>query len=345
MKIRKIAVTAVLIAALAFTAFAGGQQDGESDGYVIGFSNSFNGNTYRQAEEAEFIALADQMVADGILKEYTILESNQNTATQVSQIESLILDGVDAIIVDPGSASGLNGAIESAVDAGIPVVVVNGGPVTTDAPYQINFPYQKIINVPAQFVADKLGGEGNVIIIRGIAGVPADQMFYNGMVEIFDKYPGINIVGEVYGEWTGSVAQQQVASILPSCPEVDAVIGEGGDAYGAMQAFEAAGRDIPLIIGGNRGNFLTWWAEEARTNGYETMSWCTNAWTAAVGLYVAVDILDGVDVPKDMDFAGTMGGAYIYQDTIQEYTDLAADDVAFIVGDHQWIKDNLYTQK
>ncbi|MDC7226823.1 MAG: substrate-binding domain-containing protein [Spirochaetales bacterium] len=341
---KKNFMTAILLVVMVTMVFAGGQQE-SGDGYVIGFSNSFNGNTYRQAEEAEFIKLADQLVAEGVLADYTILESNQNTATQVSQIESLILDGVDAIIVDPGSASGLNGAIESAVDAGIPVVVVNGGPVTTNAPYQINFPYRKIINVPAQFVADSLDGEGNVIIIRGIAGVPADAEFYAGMMDIFNKYPGINIVGEVYGEWTGSVAQQQVASILPSCPEVDAVIGEGGDAYGAMQAFEAAGREIPLIIGGNRGNFLTWWAAEAKANGYETMSWCTNAWTAALGLYVAIDILDGVDVPKDMEFAGTLGGAYIYQDMIEDYADLAADDIAFVAGTHEWIKENLYTQE
>ncbi len=314
----------------------------DGEGYVIGFSNSFNGNTYRQIEEEEFIKLADQMVADGTLKEYTILESNQDTAKQVAQIESLILDGVDAIVLDPGSAAGLNGAIEKSEEAGIPVIVVNGGPVTTDACYQINFPYEEIISVPAQFVADKLNGEGKVIVIRGIAGVPADDMFNKGVMDVFNQYPGIEVVGEVYGEWTGSVAQQQVASILPSCPEVDAVIGEGGDAYGAVQAFEAAGREVPLVIGGNRGNFLSWWAEKAKTSDYETMSWVTNPWAAACGLYVAVDILNGVEVPRNMEFAGDIGGAYIYNDTVQQYADLPADGIAFVPGTPEWIRENLY---
>ena len=104
--------------------------DNAGKGFVIGFSNSYGGNTYRQTMEALFRKLADSMVADGTLKSYKMLQSNNNVATQVSQIESLILEGVNAIIIDPGSGSGLNGAIDKAVSAGIPVVIVNDGPVT-----------------------------------------------------------------------------------------------------------------------------------------------------------------------------------------------------------------------
>lgn len=114
----------------------------------------------------------------------------------------------------------------------------------------------------AQYVADRLGGKGNVLISRGIAGVPSDTGFYEGMREVLDQYPDIKIVAEVYSEWTGSIAQKEIASVLPSLDQVDAVLGEGGDGYGAVMAFEAANREVPLIIGGNRGNFMTWWAQE-----------------------------------------------------------------------------------
>ena len=135
MKLAKISLVPLAIAmCLSATGFA----QSAKKGLVIGFSNSYNGNTYRQTMESLFKKLADQMVADGTLKSYKVLESNNNVATQVSQIESLILSGVNAIIVDPGSAAGLNGAIEKATAAGIPVVIVNDGPVTTDKCYQVN---------------------------------------------------------------------------------------------------------------------------------------------------------------------------------------------------------------
>lgn len=52
------------------------------------------------------------------------------------------------------------------------------------------------------------------------------------MREVLDQYPDIKIVAEVYSEWTGSIAQKEIASVLPSLDQVDAVLGEGGDGYG-----------------------------------------------------------------------------------------------------------------
>ncbi len=309
-------------------------------GFVIGFTNHFNGNTYRQTMESLFKKLADEMVADGTLSSYKMLEANQNEATQIAHIESLILEDVDAIIVDPGSASALNGAIEKADEASIPVIIVNDGPVTTDKCYQILWDTTSMATNAAKYLVDALGGKGNIINIRGMAGVPFDDEFNGALMDFFDDYPDIEIVGEVYGEWTGSVAQQKVASILPGLPEVDGVIGQGGDAYGALQAFIVADREIPIIIGGNRGNFLTWWAEEKAKNGYETFSWAANPWSAGSGLYVTVDVLRGVDVPKEM----IMPALEITQDMIDDFADLEPDEVAAKEYNHDWIVDTYYNQ-
>ncbi|MBC5648212.1 substrate-binding domain-containing protein [Christensenella tenuis] len=314
------------------------------DGFVIGFSNSYNGNTYRQTEEALFKELADKLKAEGVLSDYIIVESNQDNATQVSQIQSLVLKGVDAIIVDPGSATALNGAIEDAEAAGVPVIIANGGPVTTDKCYQINFDYTAAITPAAEYVVDRLNGKGDVLISRGIAGVPSDDGFYAGMMQVFEQYPDINIVGEVYSEWTTSVAQQQIASILPSLDNVDAVIGEGGDGYGAVQAFEAANREVPLVIGGNRGNFLSWWANEYEENGYETYSWTTNPGITAAGLFVAVDILRGKDVPREMNVGSIEITQQDMVDNIDYYKSMDADAIANQMYTYQWVQDTLYTQ-
>lgn len=309
-------------------------------GYRIAFCNSYNGNSYRQLQEKLFTEEAEKLKEEGTLSEYKILEANNDVATQVSQIESCVLEGYDAILVDPASATGVNGAIEEASAAGIPVLVINDGPVTTEECWQLNNPCYEFTKTAAEFVVEKLGGKGNVIVVRGIAGTAADEDYYNGMMDVFNQYPDIEVVAEVYGEWTASIAQQQVASVLPGLEQVDAVIGEGGEEYGVLQAFEAANRDIPIIISGNRGNFLSWWAEQKAANGYESFGWCCNAWHSAASLYILQDIIEGVDVPKDM----YMPGVYITQETVDDYADLGADEMPYEAYDHQWIKDNLYIQ-
>ncbi len=249
--------------------FAFGAGNKES-GFTIGFSNSYAGNTYRQTMEALFKKLADQMVADGTLASYKMLQSNNNLATQVAQIESLILEGVDAIIIDPGSGSGLNGAIEKADKAGIPVIIVNDGPVTTDKCYQINWDTAAMAKTALDHLAEILDEKGDIIEIRGLAGVAYDEHFHNGVLEALEAYPDIKIIASVYGEWTESVAQMQVTSILPGLKKVDGVLGQGGDEYGALQAFKAAGRDIPGDYRRQPREFLTWWSEEKAKNGYKS---------------------------------------------------------------------------
>jgi len=153
------------------------------------------------------------------------------------------------------------------------------------------------------------------------------------------KSPDIKVVGEVYGEWTESVAQKQVASILPGLPKVDGVIGQGGDEYGALQAFQAAGNDIPIIIGGNRGNFLKWWSEEKAKNGYKSYSWAANPWSAASGLYVAVDLANGVTGIPNVMIMPALG---ITQDMVDDFANLKADEVASKGYDHKWIEETYY---
>ncbi len=328
------------LTALACVAFliAGTAVFAKDKGFVIGFSNSYGGNTYRQTMEALFKKLADKMVADGTLKSYKMLQSNNNVATQVSQIESLVLEGVDAIIIDPGSASGLNGAIDKAVGAGIPVIIVNDGPVTSDKCYQILWDTDAMAANAVNHLAELLGKKGTIIEIRGLAGVPYDDAFHASAVKALSAYPNIKVVGSVYGEWTESVAQQQVTSILPGIKQIDGVLGQGGDEYGALQAFQAAGRKIPVIIGGNRGNFLKWWSEQKAKNGYKSFSWAANPWSAGSSLYVAVDILRGVNVPKTM----TMPALDITQDMVDNFANLKADEVAAKEYNHDWIVSTYY---
>ncbi len=322
--------------------FANGQSENDSSksgGYVIGFSNSYNGNTYRQAMENFMREAAADLKSTGELKELIFAESNQNNSTQVQQIENFILQKVDAIIIDPGSGTALNGAIQEASDAGIPCIIINDGPISSKAElcYQINFDNVAMMSYLTDYVCNAIGGKGNLIELRGTAGSSFDGIAHSGVVEGLKNYPNVNVVSEIYTDWTGSKAQSELASVLPTLTSIDGIVTQGGDSYAAVQAFLSAGLELPVIGGDNRGYFLKWWANEAPEN-YDTVSVSSNPWDGATGLYVAVDILDGLDVPKEMIHPF----AIITKDTVQEYKDVADEAICCPTYDRDWVRTNLY---
>ncbi|MEY8353986.1 ABC transporter substrate-binding protein [Lachnospiraceae bacterium 54-53] len=316
------------------------ENKGEGKGYVIGFSNSYNGNTYRQAMESFLKEAAEDLKKTGEVSEVIFAESNQNNSTQVQQIENFILQGVDAIIIDPGSATALNGAIQEASDAGIPCIIINDGPVSSEAElcYQINFDTIAQMGYLTEYVCEAIGGKGNIIELRGTAGSEFDNIAHEGVLKALEKYPEIKVVAEIYTDWTGSKAQSELASVLPALTEeVDGVVTQGGDSYAAVKAFQSAGLELPVIGGDNRGYFLKWWALEA-PEGYDTVSVSSNPWDGATGLYVAVDILDGKDVPKEMIHPFGI----VTKDEVMNYTDVADEVIACPTYDRDWVRENLY---
>ena len=318
---------------------AAAEDKGEGKGYVIGFSNSYNGNTYRQAMEGYLKEAAEELQKTGEVSEVIFAESNQNNSTQVQQIENFILQGVDAIIIDPGSATALNGAIQEASDAGIPCIIINDGPVSSEAElcYQINFDTIAQMGYLTEYVCEAIGGKGNIIELRGTAGSEFDNIAHEGVLKVLEKYPDIKVVAEIYTDWTGSKAQSELASVLPTLDKVDGVVTQGGDSYAAVQAFQSAGLDLPIIGGDNRGYFLKWWANEA-PEGYDTVSVSSNPWDGATGLYVAVDILDGMDVPKEMIHPFSI----VTKDEVKDYADVADEAICCPTFDRDWVRENLY---
>ncbi len=92
-------------------------------------------------------------------------------------------------------------------------------------------------------------------------------------------------------------SQSAVANVLPSFPEIDACVGMSGD-FGVVQAFQNAGRKVPVIIGSNRAEFIRWWIDEKAKNGYETISLGSEPSIGAVAFWIAVHILKGDKVPE-----------------------------------------------
>ena len=289
------------VAAMAVTlALGAGTALADTAAKKIALSNNYAGNSWRQAMLKSWDKVTKKAVADGIVAEASAFTTAENQATeQAAQIQNMILQGYDAIVLNAASPTALNGAVKQACDAGI-VVVSFDGVVTEPCAWRIAVDFKKMGAIQLDYLAKRMPKGGNVLEIRGLAGVFVDDEIHAGIEAGVKKNAQFKIVGSVHGDWAQEVAQKAVAGILPSLPQVDAVVTQGGDGYGAAQAFKAAGRPIPLIIMGNRQDELTWWKEQKDANGYETMSVSIAPGVGTLAFWVAQQILDGVDVPKDM---------------------------------------------
>lgn len=279
---------------------AGGSAFADTKDKKIALSNNYAGNSWRQSMLKSWDKVTKQAVADGIVAAADPFTTSENQVTeQAAQIQNLILQGYNAIVINAASPDALNGVVKQACDAGI-VVVSFDGIVTEPCAYRIAVDFAKMGEVQVDYLAAKMPGGGNLLEIRGLAGVFVDDEISKGIHRGVAKHTQFKIVGSVHGDWAQEVAQKAVAGILPSLPEVAAVVTQGGDGYGAAQAFKAAGRPTPTIIMGNRQDEIQWWKEQKDANGYETMSVSIAPGVSTLAFWVAQMILDGKKVPQDL---------------------------------------------
>jgi len=266
----------------------------------IALSNNYAGNSWRQAMLTSWEKITWPAVADGTVAAADAFTTAENQATeQAAQIQNMILQGYDAIVVNAASPTALNGAIKEACDAGITVVSFDGI-VTEPCAWRIAVNFKEMGRSQVEYLAGAMPGGGNLLEIRGLAGVFVDDEISAGIHAGVEQFPQFKIVGSVHGDWAQDVAQKAVAGILPSLPDVAAVVTQGGDGYGAAQAFAAADRPIPTIVMGNREDELKWWKDQKDASGYTTMSVSIAPGVSTLAFWVAQQILDGKEVPKDL---------------------------------------------
>lgn len=260
--------------------------------------------------------ITEPAVADGIVAAADPFTTAQNEVTeQAAQMQNLVLQGYDAIVLNAASTDGLNGTVKEACDAGV-VVVSFDGVATEPCGYRVAIDFHEWGLKQMDFLAEKLPEGGKLLEIRGLAGTWIDQEVHRGIEDGIATYPQFEVVGSVNGDWAQDVTQKAVAGILPSLPEgIVGVVTQGGDGYGAAQAFEATDRPIPIILMGNRYEELMWWKEQKDANGYETMSMSIAPGIATLAFWVAQQILAGVEVPHDLIAPYPI----VTQDTLEDY--------------------------
>lgn len=266
------------------TAASAGQET-----FTIGVSNNVVGNSWR---EQMICAIKAEAKVRGNVDKVILLNRDTDTAGQISDITSLISQGVDAIILNPGDPEAFNAVIEEAVAQGIVVVVVDNG-VTTDAAYLVSNDQVAYGELGARWLFEELGGQGNVAYMRGIDGVGADTDRDTGFQAALADYPGITIVSEVFTDWSPTTGAQQALEILTT-KDIDGIWTSGID-YSVVEQFPVAGVDYVPIVGADNNAFI---GQLLNTAGLTGVAISNPPSVGGAGAAVALDILEGQTVAK-----------------------------------------------
>lgn len=182
-----------------------------------------------------------------------VVKTSPSASAQVSALEDLTASGdLDALVILPFSSDELTGPVQSVADAGTFITVVDRG--LTDPEIQDLYVAGDNIAVgstTAKFLVDKLGGKGDVVVLRGIPTVIDDeriQGFQEGL-----EGSDINVLDIQYANWNSDEAFSLMQDYLAKYPHIDAVWANDDDMLlGVLEAIEQSGRtEIKYALGGN----------------------------------------------------------------------------------------------
>ena len=266
----------------------------KSPPYNIALSNSYIGNSWRSQMVKIAQIYSQREDVKPLLESFKISSAGNDVNAQIAQVNQMILSGVDAIVMDAASPTGMNSTIEKAASAGV-LVVSFDNTVTTTKAITINQDQFEMGKRWADFVVKQTGGNGRVLMVRGVAGTFVDNQRFKGGQSVFDKHPDIKIT-QVYGDWDNGTAQKVTANALAAGSGFDAVWSEGGD-MGVVNAFAQAGAKVPPIAGEGENGFR----KAAVKDKFPILSIGQSAALSAMAIKVAIQALQGEKVPQAID--------------------------------------------
>ena len=186
-----------------------------------------------------------------------ITDGQDKTEKQVADCENLIVQQVNVLLVSPKESAGLTGVVEKAIDAKIPVIVLDRNVDTKRIAQFIGGDNALIGRAAGEYAVKLLGGagkaQGNVVEIWGGMGTQPAHDRHDGFHSFTDKEPGIkNLLNNQSGDWKQDQAYNIMTTALRNNEKIDLVYGHNDPmAYGAYLAAKDAGRDkdIKFIIG------------------------------------------------------------------------------------------------
>jgi ribose transport system substrate-binding protein len=185
--------------------------------------------------------------------ELLVAEGTNDVSTQISQVETFINDGVDAIVLLPFDGAALTPVALQAMEAGIPVINVDR---------EFNDPFAARATIlgdnygmgvsAGTYICSRLGDQPDAVVaeIAGIDSLPLTQDRSQGFADALAEC-GLDVDNRVAAEFTVESGESAAANLLQAAPEIDALWNHDDDqGVGVLAAIDNAGRDEFFMVGG-----------------------------------------------------------------------------------------------
>jgi inositol transport system substrate-binding protein len=199
------------------------------------------------------MAAKAKSMPDGVSLQF--VDGRGDVVQQFTQVQNLINQKVDALIVNPVDTAATANITKAAVAAGIPLVYVNRRPDDLKLPagvITVASNDEEAGKLQMQYLADKMGGKGSIVILLGDLANNSTQNRTKGVKEILAKYPNIKIDQEQSGTWLRQKGMDLTNDWITQGKKFDAVVSNNDEmAIGASMALKQAGvaKGTVLIAG------------------------------------------------------------------------------------------------
>lgn len=258
--------------------------------YTIGVSNTVQGNGWR---EQMICAIRAQAAASGEVDKLIVAHRNTDAAGQIEDIRNLTESGVDAIVINPTNPDAINDALNAAIEAGIVVVAVDQA-VSAEGAYVLSNNQEEYAYLGAKWLFEQMGGEGDVVYMRGVAGTSADNDRDKGFKRALEEFPDVKVAHEVFTDWQQDQGKQQIFDYIATGIPFDGIWTSGIDNV-IVDALVESGAPLVPVVGADNAGFV---GQLGSVEGLEGAAVTNPGAIGAAGVTLALKILNG-EKPAD----------------------------------------------
>lgn len=209
--------------------------------FVIGYSNAGLGDSWRVV----MLHSMEKAAADhkDQIKQLLITDAGHDDAKQVADIQDLVSRGIDLLIVSANTEQAVDASVQRAMERGIPVVMVDRRVASDNFVTFVTASDVMMGRLFAQWIAEKLGGKGNIVILGGQAGSSPNELRVRAAMQVLNQYPDIKIIDTVYSDWSPVKGKQVMQAVIAKYgKDINAVLSTHGlQTPGSVEAFLEAG--------------------------------------------------------------------------------------------------------
>jgi D-xylose transport system substrate-binding protein len=186
-------------------------------------------------------AMTDRMAADGV--DLLWVSSSNSEAKQRQDLEAMASLDVDVLIFQPVSTTGFSGLVRDVVQKGIPVVALDRLPADSPVSLYVTADSRTVGRLQARLLAEKLGGNGNVLILEGEEGHSVAAAITQGNLEVLTQHEGLRVVlRRPHRRWDRALARLTVEEALDLYGRLDGILANNSAmAMGALEVLRQRG--------------------------------------------------------------------------------------------------------